>query len=225
MKRNALLGVAAVASALAVALSLSPTRAADHNDSEGPRGDPAADVADVFAWVPAPGRTALVMTLGDTFATQNSRFGPKIDYRFAVRNVASRDGGLAPTGAPRDIVCTSDDAPAQTVTCTTSSGEAKSFTVGEPPLCSHATDAICVWAGIRRDPTYVDLVRFDKVADAGLDALAPDGGADTLAFSSVLAIVLDVDTAEVLGTASFDAGPGATPTSVVAVAAETARRP
>jgi len=219
---SALVGIAIL---LSSALAMRMTRAADHLDSAATRAAPAADIDDIYAWVPKAGRTAMVMTVGDTFVGPGSRFGAGIEYRFAIRNVVSRNGKLVPTASARDIVCLADDAKEQKVTCTTSTGATKSHVLGAPAACDQAADELCVWAGVRKDPGYVDLEAIDRAAgpDGGLDALMPDGGNDILEGSSVLAIVLDVDTAKVLGTRSFEAGAGETPTEVVAVAAETTR--
>jgi hypothetical protein len=221
--RTKLVGLLATALVVAAAFVMRPTSAADHLDSEGPRADPAADIDDVYAWVPKAGRTAMIMTTGDTFIAPGSRFGTRIEYRFVIRNVASKDGQLAATASARDIVCIADDAAVQTITCTTSTGVSKSHALGASPACDETADEICVWAGPRKDPAYGDIKAFDRMLEGGLAEL--EGGTDALADSNVLAIVLDVDSAKVLGTKAFDPGPGGAMTETVAVAAETVRKP
>ncbi|MCA9583801.1 MAG: DUF4331 family protein [Myxococcales bacterium] len=212
--------------AAASASVLTPTRAADHLDSEGPVADPTADIADVYTWMSGPGRVALVMTVGGPLATASTRFSDAVDYRFAIKNVAKADGaGFVPVlGPSRDIVCTFDAGAPQTVTCRGAGGAiSKTFKVGDPAACA-AADDMCVWAGLRADPFFFDLAAFNRVPDAGAGAFREAGADDFFKNSRVLAIVVDVDAAKLLATDSFDAGPDASATPVVAVAAETVRR-
>jgi hypothetical protein len=216
--------------AAASASVLTPTRAADHLDSDGPVADPTADIADVYTWMSGPGRVALVMTVGGPLATANTRFSDAVDYRFAIKNVAKADGaGFVPVlGPSRDIVCSFDAGAPQTVTCRGAGGAisktVKVGEVGDAATACTAADDMCVWAGLRADPFFFDLAAFRRVPDAGAGAFREAGADDFFKGSRVLAIVVDVDSAKLLSTDGFDAGPDASATPVVAVAAETVRR-
>lgn len=208
---TALLPVAAAAGVVAWAAS---SRSADHYDSPAVIAAPAADIADVFAWMDG-GRVVLAMTVFPG-APMGARFDPAVQY---VLHTASGTG-VGMTAAPVDVVATFDDA--QAISLWVGTGEHVAGDASGPAGLSSSDGKVKVFAGPRADPFFFNLegfraaiadietaaptLGFDEAGCPQVDpttagvitkqlATAPDGGApvDTFAKSNVLAIVVSLD--------------------------------
>jgi hypothetical protein len=154
----ALMGLTIVAGAMVV---LQPAQAADHRDGPGIQGSPAADINDVYAFRSAtnPDNLVVAVTVNPlTAPAQNNavRFGSDISYNIHVDN-------------------TGDNVADATARITFNS-DATRFTVsglGDPitgPVTSPSASApmitesgpFKVFAGLRDDPFFFDLVGFQS---------------------------------------------------------------
>ena len=212
--RRRLLGVLATGTVLATAL-FTLARAADHRDSAALTADPAADIADVFAFVSPTNASNLVLAMtvnglippaeaGATF------FDPDVLYQFHI----DTDGDAV---EERVIQATADGTgSSQTVTFRgpaappTTSSPYRLITAGtsaEVQISTGATartntgGSLTVFAGVRDDPFFFDLGRFNDIV-AGTEMMFRDPGVDAFAGTNVLALVVELP-ASSLGTGSL----------------------
>jgi hypothetical protein len=186
-------------------------RASDHLDGPRTTADPAADIADVFAFTsPAhPNRLVFAMTLWP-FASPSATFSTQVDYVFRVRRVAALRPLTLDT-VPLDITCAFDqgDDGSEQVSCSGPGGSA-SATVDAPSM---ADSPMRIFVGHRADPAFFD--RLGALATLAGGRLSFTGQ-NAFAGANVLAIVIELD-------ADAFRASGA-PLSPLAVAAETIRR-
>jgi hypothetical protein len=214
MRRPAAVALAILAAGLA---ALSVVRASDHLDGPRTTADPAADVADVFAFTSPedPSKVVLAMTV-TPYASDASAFSSQVDYAFRVQRVAALQP-LTLDGTALDVTCdvATADGAAPVVTCQGPGGVSASAPVGQTTA---AGPPMRVFAGLRADPAFFDrqgalaTVASRRVSFTGQNAFAG---------ANVLAIVVEMDAA--LFAASNEAGAEAG-APVLAVAAETVRR-
>jgi hypothetical protein len=173
--------------------------ASDHRDSPATDADPIADILDVYAFMEPYCRTSggvgceappeeliLVMTAHPE-ATSETKFSEQVSYHFHFEN----DVGVSQT-----IDCSfSAD---QMVTCAGLNGLSVTAPVGQPGV----NGDIRVYAGLRDDPFFMDIVAFNNFTMIGMPAFS-DPGTDGLAGANVMAVVLGIKNA------SFPAGSGA----------------
>lgn len=169
MRKYTIIAVGAlVAAAAGAAMQIHGAQAADHMDSMQATNDPAADLADVYAWMNEDAsKLNLVMTLAGT-----GQFSDAVDYVF---HVSAGDGPLEP-GAEVEtpIRCTFD--PAGMTTCAV--GDAGPQVTGDasnasdPLVDDETTPTIQVFAGLRDDPFFFNLSGFGAVVSAVNDAVA-----------------------------------------------------
>ena len=206
------LAIALITVALA---TVGSTRGADHRDSPGVEGDPAADLADVYAFRSPESSDNLVVAMtvnGLTAPPENTTrdFATDVTYNIHVDN-------------------TGDNVADATVSVTFS-GDPLMFTVeglgapitGEvtPPSTDPTAPApiitesggIKVFAGQRDDPFFFDLVGFNAfvagpyVPAEGLRAEGETPAADTFAGTNVSAFVVELPITAVTGAATSDTG-------------------
>jgi hypothetical protein len=186
----------------------------------GPRAlaDPIGDITDVYAF-PSPGRPGRLVLVMNTlpFAPADARFSDGLVYRFRLRpaEVDTIGRRVAAAEAPEWVLDCVFDPPgvdgSQQGRLKGPDGAVTIFLVGEV-LAEDAERALRVFAGPRWDPFIMD-------APAGLRTIAEqrlsftDPGAIFLDGKNVLALVVELDCAAVLGSV----GP-------VAVVAETLTR-
>ncbi|MEV4739959.1 DUF4331 family protein [Streptomyces sp. NPDC049555] len=193
----------------------------DHLSGTRALADPAIDLTDLYAF-PSPaqaGRLALVM---DVFpnARPGALFSDAASYRFRVRPVAvpTRGSGSlfdvgtdeyaftcifsAPSGSDANGMLT------QQGTCTLPTGEPVSSQVNDE-RGGHG-QGVRFYAGLRLDPFFMDVLKEVETRAHKRLAFQPKG-TNSLEGNDVLAIVVELDVAEVLGS---DTG------TVFAVAAE-----
>ena len=136
-----------------------PGMAADHLDSPTPRADPAADLADVFAWTTADtSQINLVMTV------PVAAFSDAVQYAFRVESTQT----YGAAGVEIDVICTF--ATNQNLECWVGdqdyvSGDASS----EQGLLSEA-GLFRVFAGERNDPFFFNSSGFNATVAAVVSA-------------------------------------------------------
>ena len=162
-----------MAAALAIGSVSSPARA-DHEDSPAARADPAADIADLFAWMtPDAGRLILAM---DVVATD--RFSATTQYVFHVHSMQVYGGRETLTL----VICTFDAA--QTIRCWVkdeAGGGVRDFVSGDasaPDGVWSISRGTRVFTGIRNDPFFFNHHGFERALAAvgrGLGGVARNG--------------------------------------------------
>jgi hypothetical protein len=173
----------------------------DHFSSPRVFSDPAADIADLYAF-PSPERPGHVVLVLTVFpgATVTALFSDAITYRFRIRPVtvaaATRAYTVGQDEHTFDFSFTADGtgAPVQAGTCTTPAGEQVSFQAGdETPATS---SGLRIFAGARLDPFFIALAGVRETRALGRLSFQPDD-INALAGANILAIVLDLDAATV----------------------------
>ncbi len=137
--------------------------AADHGDSPRAAADPAADIADLYAWMDATdGETLnLVMTLATSGA-----FSDAVDYVFHVNS--DDDGPLGPNlQVETTITCTFDAG--GTVTCEGGGSSVSGDASNEAGITS-ADGLLRVFAGLRDDPFFFNSAGFGATVEAVIGA-------------------------------------------------------
>ncbi len=187
---------------------------ADHFSGPRALADPASDITDVFTF-PSPEQPGHLVLVMDVFpsSTATALFSDALTYRFRLRPLTATTAGGRPAFAAgaeeyafdvRFAVPSSADGPdgmAQAGTCTVPGGAEIPFRVGvEKPA---EDQGMRVFAGPRLDPFFLDLAA--EQATHALERLAfrPEG-VNSVQGANVLSIVLELDTATVLGP---DTGP------------------
>ena len=136
---------ALIASVFFVA-SAAMARASDHLDSPAAVANPAADIADVYAWTSPEGRKLnLVMTI------QGHTFSDKVDYVFHV------DSGkvFGHTSASTSVMCRF--ASANEVDCKVGNADSASGDPTNPAGLEGRNRRFRVFAGLRDDPFYNNI--------------------------------------------------------------------
>jgi hypothetical protein len=180
-RASLLVPLAAAAGVLGYAAS---SRSADHFDSPAVVAAPAADIADVFAWMDGP-RVVLAMTVYPA-APQGAHFDPRVQY---VLHTAS-GAGLGKTAAPVDVIATFDDA--QAISLWVGGAEHVTGDASAAAGLSSADGKVKVFAGMRADPFFFNLDGF-KEAVADIETAAP-----TLAFDEAGCPAVDPTTQAVI---------------------------
>lgn len=203
------LGVLVVAGIVAFGVHRQGT-AADHRDSTALENDAAADIADVFTFrSPSnPNNVVLAMTVPGLIPPTESRFfDPNVLYQFKV----DTDGDAVEDQVVQAFVTGSGpnqimhfrgpSPPPETGAVTMLLPEDDAATVrfserGELEVAEGG--GLRVFAGLRDDPFFFDLGRFNEIV-AGDAASFRDPGVDTFAGTNALAIVVGLP-ASMLGT-------------------------
>ncbi|MDW8280393.1 MAG: DUF4331 family protein [Myxococcales bacterium] len=158
-----------ILAALAVALLAAPAQAFDHRDGTVVLRDPAADIADLYAWMSADGsRIYLVLTVFPG-AQRGARFSDAVHYVF---HTTSRPTATSPMATPLDIICSFDAA--QRIRCWVGADPAH-FVSGDassPVGVRSPNGKVRVFAGLRKDPFFFNQEGFQTVA-ARIAAAAP----------------------------------------------------
>ena len=152
--------------------------AADHLDGPAVSNDPSADINDLYAFVNPndPNELILAMTVMP-LATEQSQFSNVVDYQFNIQNTAS---GAAPTTIAcrfrgKAVVC---DGP-------------NDLHVAGPVGRVNEGDGMRVFAGLRDDPFFFDLVAYlDTVATVTPQFTNP--GQDFFEGLNTLSVVIGV---------------------------------
>ncbi len=186
--------------------------AIDHQDAPSLAATPSADIADLFSWMSSDGsKVILAMTLYPSAPT-SAKFATDTVYVF---HTSSRASIASTTATLVDIACTFDDT--QKIACAV--GDASVTVSGDASSAaglSRPDNKLRVFAGLRKDPSFVSVANIDQMKLAAKSALASAAAADpsgckattgkmavnalgatpttnTWANTSVLALVLEVD--------------------------------
>jgi Domain of unknown function (DUF4331) len=171
----------------------------------GPRAiaGPAGDICDFYAF-PSPeraGHLVLVMNVVP-MATEKSAFSDGLVYRFRLRPLSidrqRRSFPFGPEQSELVFACgfdapeadTSRDPVTQSGWCCLPSGESAWFVVNEPR--GGKIQGLRVWAGLRSDPFFIDLMAYFGSVKSGQLAFKPEG-TNGLAGMNVLSIVVELD--------------------------------
>ncbi len=189
---------------------------ADHFSGPRALADPASDITDVFAF-PSPERQGHLVLVMDVFpsATPTALFSDALSYRFRLRPLSATRADQPAFSVGADeyafdfnfAVPSSADGPGlpegvvQDGTCTTAGGPEIPFRVGveKPP----DGQGVRIFAGPRLDPFFLDLAAEQANHTQERLSFRPNG-VNAVQGANVLSIVLELDTAKVLGP---DTGP------------------
>ena len=193
---------------LATAAALGVTRwikASDHKDSALLAADHAADIADVYTFKSPvnPDNVVLVMTVSGFIPPSEASttfFDPNVLYQWKIDNNGDAVEDLViqafvtGTGGHQVMHFRGPAAPAATGTTDRVVLGPETATVGvsngaAPIVASRG--GMTVFAGVRDDPFFFDLVQFKKII-AGEATAFRNPGVDTFAGFNVLAIVAEV---------------------------------
>ena len=226
MQKRLFLRRAAAPAALSCALVLTAlvARASDHEDAPSLVEDRGADIADVYAFVRPGGTTHLVLAMtvhpgADTTTT----FDEKVEYVFHVFGYDPSIGGYINPGVLQaQVACrfASADAGPQTMLCSVN-GVAKEGALGSGDAGAD-TAPIRMFAGLRADPDFADIAALQSTVATGTLKLTASG-TNAYAGKNVLAIVVEVNIADVLLAGTTATALGSRP--LLAVSASTERLP
>src|SRR5713226_9308074 len=201
---------------LATAAALGVTRwiqASDHKDSALLAADHAADIADVYTFRSPvnPDNVVLAMTVSGFIPPSEASttfFDPNVLYQWKVDNNGDAVEDLViqafvtGTGGHQVMHFRGPAAPSVTGATSRVIDGPETATVrvtnGENPIIA-SRDGMTVFAGVRDDPFFFDLVQFKKII-AGQAASFRNPGIDSFAGTNVLAIVVELPSARLGGT-------------------------
>ena len=154
----------ALATAVAMGIGLvGSVYAADHGDSPRAAADPAADLADVYAWMDATDgeKLNLIMTLAS-----NGAFSDAVDYVFHVNS--DDDGPLGPNPQVETTITCSFDGDGM-VTCEGGGSSVSGDASDEQGIMSDDNN-LRVFAGLRDDPFFFNLTGLNATVAAVIAA-------------------------------------------------------
>jgi len=201
---------------LVAAAGLGVTRfitASDHKDSMLLAGDPAADIADLYTFRSPtnPANVVLVMTVSGFIPPSEASttfFDPNVLYQWKIDNDGDAVEDLViqafvtGTGG-HQVMHFRGPAKASEIGSTTrviEGPETATVAVSDTPTPIVATrNGMTVFAGVRDDPFFFDLVQFKKII-AGEASAFRNPGVDTFAGTNVLAIVVELPSSLLGGT-------------------------
>ncbi|NNE08711.1 MAG: DUF4331 family protein [Gemmatimonadetes bacterium] len=172
------------------------TRAADHMEAPGTQADPAADIADVYAWHDA-GRLVTAITfagLRAPVAGQDGTYDEDVLYEVRI----GRDGGTFPTTYEADVkigIRFAQENGNWTVTASNVPGTTGDVTGAVGTVIDDQN--VQLYAGLRDDPFFFDLEGFNNTLATG--TLMFDSTRDSVAGLNCTAIVLEMDLSSAAG--------------------------
>src|SRR5881628_1451017 len=188
-------------------------KASDHKDSALLAADHAADIADVYTFRSPvhPDNVVLVMTVSGFIPPSEASttfFDPDVLYQWKIDNDGDAVEDLViqafvtGTGGHQVMHFRGPAAPAATGTTDRVVLGPETATVGvsngaAPIVASRG--GMTVFAGVRDDPFFFDLVQFKKII-GGQASSFRNPGIDTFAGTNVLAIVVELPSARLGGT-------------------------
>lgn len=176
----------------ALLLGLStPALAADHAEAPTSAADPAADIADFYAWHTSD-KVVFVLTYAPLTAPGGSAtYDADVLYGLHVDN--DLDGV-----ADQDLwVQFGQNGAGDWAVRVTWGGNEEEFSVGD----TGEGDSVKIWTGLADDPFFFDLQGFQTTLATG--TVAFDSTRDSLAGTNVSAIVLEADLATISGGSTF----------------------
>ena len=165
--------------------------AADHAEAPGAAADPAADIADLYAWHTTDGKVVAVLTFaGLTAAGGSATYDEDVLYTLHIDNDADNNPDIdvlvrfGKNGAG-DWGVQVENLPGTTAAV---SGAVETTLTAEGQS---------VFAGLRDDPFFFDLTGFEATLATG--DLSFDNTRDSLAGTNVTAVVVTMDAALATG--------------------------
>lgn len=190
--------------ALALGLGGLPAWAADHAESPGPTGDPAADIADVYLFraPDRPNRLVAAMSFGNRpLPLTRIDFGlfcdPRVLYTF---NFDTDGGDVNPVRSVRARLGRSERGNCG-LRLEEVPGAAAPYS-GPAETVFTSPEGLRAFVGLRDDPFFFDFEGFRATLNSFGDASAPDGSfqfdntRDSFANRNLTAIVFEMDAAE-----------------------------
>ena len=183
--------------AVALLLADDGVHAADHAEAPGAGADPAADIADFYAWHTDNDTLVAVVTFaglgapGDAAVYDNDvLYGIHIDTDFDHEpdtNIWCRFGDNGLDAADENFM--------RGVQCLNVPGAAGPLEgpVDGDPIVDADNENVKAWAGLREDPFFFDLTGYQETLDTG--TIAFDSNRDDFAGTNVTAIVIEMDAA------------------------------
>jgi len=187
-------------------------KASDHKDSALLAADHAADIADVYTLRSPvhPDNVVLVMTVSGFIPPSEASttfFDPGVLYQWKIDNNGDAVEDLViqafvtGTGG-HQVMHFRGPAPASQTGATSRVLEGPEMTTvrvsnGETPMVA-SRSGMTVFAGVRDDPFFFDLVQFKKIV-AGEAAAFRNPGIDSFAGTNVLAIAVELPSARLGG--------------------------
>lgn len=201
---------------LVAAAGLGVTRlikASDHKDSMLLAGDPAADIADMYTFRSPtnPANVVLAMTVSGFIPPSEASttfFDPNVLYQWKIDNDGDAVEDLViqafvtGTGGHQVMHFRGPAKPSElgSTTRVIDGAETATVAVSNTPTPIVATrDGMTVFAGVRDDPFFFDLVQFKHII-AGQATAFRNPGVDTFAGTNVLAIVVELPSSRLGGT-------------------------
>jgi Domain of unknown function (DUF4331) len=179
MRRTlAIAAMASLAGAAVVSGYSTPALSADHQDSPSVRGEPAADINDVFTWMDG-NNVVLAMTVYPQ-APNPSTFSNTVQYVFHTGN-ALTFGASLPSTSNLDVIATFDAATPQNIQLWvgnpngTPKGEYVTGNAGAMGGIASADGKVKVFAGLVADPFFFNLDGFKSVVTDVEQAAATAG--------------------------------------------------
>lgn len=177
--------------------------AADHTDAPGTQADPAADIADFYAWHTENDTIVSIVTFaGLAEAGSDATYDPDVLYGIHIDNTGDNisdidiwarfgqneagDWGLEVLNLPGAVPANNPDECISDGIC----GPVNTVLEG-------GGTGTFVWAGPAEDPFFFDFEGFLATLDTEALAFNPDN--DTFAGTNVTAIVVEMDAAETVG--------------------------
>ena len=206
MKTRTGLAGTLLAAALATAMAPVGARAADHREAPGSAGDPAADLADVYAWHDAASNRLTVVLTYDGLAApvpgSAGTFDADVLYAVNIDNtgdfVADRIVSVRFAEAPRGRLGMDKkgrSAERWVMIIDNLPGSNPSVTV-PVERSVNLPGGLRAFAGLRDDPFFFDLQGFQTTLQTG--TLAFDATRDSFAGMNASAIVLEMNLATAL---------------------------
>ncbi len=201
---------------LVAAAGLGVTRfitASDHKDSMLLAGDPAADIADMYTFRSPtnPANVVLAMTVSGFIPPSEASttfFDPNVLYQWKIDNDGDAVEDLViqafvtGTGGHQVMHFRGPAKPSEigSTTGVIEGPETATVAVSNTATPIAATrNGMTVFAGVRDDPFFFDLVQFKKII-AGQATSFRNPGVDTFAGTNVLAIVVELPSSMLGGT-------------------------
>lgn len=156
-------------------LGAGSARAIDHQDAPGAAATPATDIADLFGWMSSDGSKVILAMTVHPSAPGGAKFATDAMYVF---HTSSRAALTSTSAVLVDIVCGFDDN--QRISCmvgdpsVTLSGDAAT-----PTGLALSNGKLKVFAGLRRDPSFISIPNFEAMKSAAKAALVSASPADS----------------------------------------------
>lgn len=182
--------VAAIGFGAAMLLLNDGVQAADHNEAPGTMADPAADIADFYAWETADDKIVAVVTFaGLTEAGGAATYDPGVLYGIHIDNTGNDMADI-------NIWCRFGTNMAEDmwgVQCLNVPGAADADTNGVVDTNVDGGNGTMIYAGPRDDPFFFDFEGYVETTMTGI--LSFDPTRDSFLGTNVTSIVIEMDAA------------------------------